>query len=58
MREAAGKLVGVHDFRNLCKMDVAHGVTNFIRKIISTDIQLIKQQQPSNVLVLYYAILL
>ncbi|XP_014243788.1 tRNA pseudouridine(38/39) synthase isoform X2 [Cimex lectularius] len=33
MNEAAQHLVGVHDFRNLCKMDVANGVTNFIRSI-------------------------
>ena len=39
MREAAKYLVGEKDFRNLCKMDVANGVTNFIRKIISVKLQ-------------------
>ena len=33
MREAAQHLVGDHDFRNLCKMDIKNGVTNF-RRII------------------------
>ncbi|XP_077499507.1 tRNA pseudouridine(38/39) synthase isoform X1 [Amblyomma americanum] len=38
MREAAALLVGEHDFRNLCKMDVANGVTNYVRCILRTDI--------------------
>uniref|UniRef100_A0A023GBR4 Putative pseudouridylate synthase n=1 Tax=Amblyomma triste TaxID=251400 RepID=A0A023GBR4_AMBTT len=38
MREAAALLVGEHDFRNLCKMDVANGVTNYKRCILQTDI--------------------
>ncbi|XP_035784827.1 tRNA pseudouridine(38/39) synthase-like [Anopheles albimanus] len=33
MQEACGHLVGVHDFRNLCKMDVGNGVVNFVRSI-------------------------
>lgn len=33
MREAASLLIGVHDFRNLCKMDVGNGVINYIRSI-------------------------
>ena len=41
MREAAEKLHGEHDYRNLCKMDVANGVTNFTRKILSTQIQVL-----------------
>ncbi|KAI8480908.1 tRNA pseudouridine synthase 3 [Branchiostoma belcheri] len=36
MHLAAQKLVGEHDFRNFCKMDVANGVVTFIRRIIST----------------------
>jgi tRNA pseudouridine38/39 synthase len=32
MRDAAGRLVGAHDFRNLCKMDV-DAVCNFVRHI-------------------------
>ncbi|XP_022110224.1 tRNA pseudouridine(38/39) synthase-like [Acanthaster planci] len=38
MQEAAQKLVGDHDFRNFCKMDVGNGVVNFCRTIISIDI--------------------
>ncbi|EEB12084.1 tRNA pseudouridine synthase, putative [Pediculus humanus corporis] len=39
MREAAKSLLGSHDFRNLCKMDVANGITNFNRNIIYADIK-------------------
>ena len=43
MREAAGKLVGEHDFRNLCKMDVGNGVTNFKRRILHTELSQLDQ---------------
>ncbi|ESO04967.1 hypothetical protein HELRODRAFT_99303 [Helobdella robusta] len=33
MRIASSYLIGQHDFRNLCKMDVANGVVNFVRNI-------------------------
>lgn len=33
MTEACRHLVGIHDFRNLCKMDVANGVVLFTREI-------------------------
>lgn len=33
MREACKYLVGVHDFRNLCKMDVGNGVVTFDREL-------------------------
>lgn len=33
MRTACQYLVGVHDFRNLCKMDVANGVVAFGRRL-------------------------
>lgn len=38
MNEAAHKLVGAHDFRNLCKMDVGNGVTNFMRHVDSAEV--------------------
>ncbi|GFO26242.1 tRNA pseudouridine synthase [Plakobranchus ocellatus] len=38
MRNAAQKLIGEHDFRNLCKMDIGNGVVNFTRKIFKADI--------------------
>ncbi|NXG40044.1 PUS3 synthase, partial [Dromaius novaehollandiae] len=34
MDAAAQRYVGTHDFRNLCKMDVANGVTNFQRTVL------------------------
>nr|XP_032801411.1 tRNA pseudouridine(38/39) synthase [Petromyzon marinus] len=39
MRAAALGLVGSHDFRNLCKMDVANGVVGFRRTVISADVR-------------------
>ncbi|NXN10695.1 PUS3 synthase, partial [Indicator maculatus] len=35
MNAAAQRFVGTHDFRNLCKMDVANGVVTFQRTILS-----------------------
>ena len=33
MRTAGALLVGSHDFRNFCKMDVGNGVVEFIRRL-------------------------
>lgn len=38
MKEACKYLVGTHDFRNFCKMDVKNGVVNYIRRLDSVDI--------------------
>ncbi|KAK5643256.1 hypothetical protein RI129_007101 [Pyrocoelia pectoralis] len=38
MREATKLLLGTHDFRNFCKMDVGNGVVKYIRTITSVDI--------------------
>ncbi|CAK1546429.1 unnamed protein product [Leptosia nina] len=38
MREACSLLIGSHDFRHLCKMDVGNGVTEFRREILTADI--------------------
>ncbi|XP_046975706.1 tRNA pseudouridine(38/39) synthase [Vanessa cardui] len=35
MGEACGHLLGLHDFRNFCKMDVGNGVTVHMREIYS-----------------------
>lgn len=43
MNEAATKLIGEHDFRNLCKMDVGNGVVNFTRKILRADVTVLKE---------------
>ena len=38
MRQAASHLIGLHDFRNLSKLDVAN-VSNFVREIYSAEIR-------------------
>lgn len=38
MQEAAKLLVGEHDFRNFCKIDGSKQITNFNRRIISSEI--------------------
>lgn len=40
MTTAANLLIGTHDFRNLCKMDVNNGVVDFIRTIENVQIQI------------------
>lgn len=45
MNTAAQRFVGNHDFRNLCKMDVANGVTNFQRTILSAEVKLADQER-------------
>lgn len=40
MKEGCKHLEGIHDFRNLCKMDVANGVVTFVREIRSAKIHL------------------
>ncbi|RZC40246.1 tRNA pseudouridine(38/39) synthase, partial [Asbolus verrucosus] len=39
MKFASNYLVGTHDFRNFCKMDVNNGVVEFIRTISSIEIK-------------------
>ena len=39
MNCAAQKFVGEHDFRNFCKMDVANGVVQFERKVLSAAVK-------------------
>jgi Pseudouridylate synthase len=41
MISAAQDLVGIHDFRNFCKMDVGNGVVNYDREIKSVSIKII-----------------
>lgn len=38
MKEACSYIIGSKDFRNLCKMDVGNGVTEFYREIFNADI--------------------
>lgn len=43
MKEGCKQLIGIHDFRNFCKMDVGNGVISFIRDIRVADIHLSNQ---------------
>ncbi|KAL0952743.1 hypothetical protein HGRIS_006974 [Hohenbuehelia grisea] len=38
VRSGAQRLLGEHDFRNLCKLDPAKQITNFRRKILRADV--------------------
>ena len=46
MRAAASRLVGLHDFRNICKLDPAKQITVFKRRIISVDIKPVDANDP------------
>lgn len=43
MREGAKMLVGLHDFRNFCKVDSSKQITDFHRRIFHADIELLNQ---------------
>ncbi|KAF3422522.1 hypothetical protein E2986_04841 [Frieseomelitta varia] len=38
MDKAVKYTIGEHDFRNICKMDVANGVINYLRKVINAEV--------------------
>ena len=38
MNDGAQHLLGEHDFRNLCKMDVNNGVVKFVRNVTKVSI--------------------
>lgn len=38
MKAAAGRLVGLHDFRNFCKVDPAKRIANFERRVFHADV--------------------
>lgn len=48
MNTATKYLIGTHDFRNFCKMDVNNGVVEFIRTILDVDISLYQEDKNSN----------
>lgn len=48
MRTACRKLIGTHDFRNFCKMDVNNGVLSYMRSIYDTDIYLSQETKCSD----------
>lgn len=39
MKSASQLLIGTHDFRNFCKMDVGNGVVEFTRNIFDIQIE-------------------
>ncbi|KAK0549815.1 pseudouridine synthase deg1 [Tilletia horrida] len=41
MRDAARRLLGSHDFRNLCKVDSSKQVTNFVRRVDGVSIDIV-----------------
>lgn len=45
MQEACKHLIGIHDFRNLCKMDVGNGVVSFEREL--RDVRVIEASRTS-----------
>ena len=47
LKEAGNHLVGEHDYRNFCKMDVGNGVVNYHRRIFKVDVQpLVESDSP------------
>eukprot|EP00039_Didymoeca_costata_P013043 m.192565 g.192565 ORF g.192565 m.192565 type:complete len:221 (+) comp15658_c0_seq11:161-823(+) len=48
MQAAANAFVGSHDFRNYCKMDIAGGITNYNRTIISVSISSLSDKNDGN----------
>lgn len=45
MRYAARKFVGLHDFRNFCKIDPSKQIENFQRRIFHADIEEVNQDE-------------
>ncbi|XP_054274210.1 tRNA pseudouridine(38/39) synthase-like [Macrosteles quadrilineatus] len=48
MEKGAAFLIGTHDYRNLCKMDVANGVIEFIRTVDNAGIKVISTNSTLN----------
>nr|CAI5857047.1 unnamed protein product [Callosobruchus analis] len=55
MREASKKMIGSHDFRNFCKMDVGNGVVQFVRNITDITIEPSKSSGVENGYTIYVA---
>lgn len=47
MDKAVKYTIGDHDFRNICKMDVGNGVTNYKRTIIDAEVSVYRQDSKS-----------
>ena len=55
MNEAGERLLGEHDFRNFCKMDVNNGVVNYMRRITEVKAELTNGTGPYAMCVLTVA---
>ncbi|XP_034827775.1 tRNA pseudouridine(38/39) synthase [Maniola hyperantus] len=53
MRDACRHLIGSHDFRHLCKMDVGNNVTEFRREILKADIEALDQNDCNSATSMY-----
>jgi len=45
MRNAASRLLGEHDFRNVCKIDSSKQITNFVRRVDGVSIDLVGESE-------------
>jgi len=45
IRAAGQRLIGSHDFRNFCKMDVANGVVNYTRLIVAVEVDFVVKER-------------
>jgi len=45
MQSAGQRMIGEHDFRNFCKMDVNNGVVKFIRRVDSISVDCVLQEK-------------
>ncbi|XP_023246847.1 tRNA pseudouridine(38/39) synthase [Copidosoma floridanum] len=50
MNAALKYMIGSHDFRNLCKMDVANGVTSYIRNILEAEITCATKEESNDIM--------
>jgi len=49
INEGGSYLVGEHDFRNFCKMDIGNGVVNYHRRITSVTASVIQTDQSDEI---------
>jgi tRNA pseudouridine38/39 synthase len=49
INEGGSYLVGEHDFRNFCKMDIRNGVVNYHRRITSVTADVIQTDQSDEI---------
>lgn len=49
MRDAANRLVGEHDFRNLCKLSLRNGIANYRRRVESVSVTTVDETRDCDV---------